>query len=557
VTAIDARRPPAARPGGRVLPWLALAIAVLVIVPVALVIGHLLAPWSATWRHLAETVLGAMVVNTLWLVLGVGLGVMAIGTGTAWLVTMCSFPGCKVLEWALVLPLAVPAYVIAYTYTDLLQFAGPVQSWIRAATGWAHGDYWFPPIRSLGGAIAMLVLVLYPYVYLIVRASFLQQSVCVLDVGRTLGQGPWRCFVRIALPMARPAIVAGTALALMETVADFGTVAYFGVPTFTTGIYKVWFAMGDRIAAVQLAALLLLVVLAILTLERTSRGARRFDQAARLYRPLRRHRLRGARAWAATVACVAPLLLGFVVPAVVLARMALLDGDAQFGPRFARLAANSFTLAAIASLVTVACALVLGAAARSGPSTRAALAGRVASLGYAVPGSIIAVGILVPLAAFDNALDAWMRAHVGVSTGLVLTGTVAALVFAYLVRFLAVALQAVDAGFARLSPTIDGAGRSLGAGPWRLLRQVHVPMLRGSAVTALLLVFVDVLKELPATLIMRPFNFDTLAVQAHNLAADERLSEASSAALTIVAVGLAPVILLSRTIARARPGSKA
>jgi iron(III) transport system permease protein len=529
----------------------------LVIIPVAVVIGHLLAPWSETWRHLADTILGAIVMNTLWLVLGVGLGVMAIGTGTAWLVTMCEFPGRKALEWALVLPLAVPAYVIAYTYTDLLQFAGPVQSWIRVVTGWRHGDYWFPPIRSLGGAIAMLVLVLYPYVYLIVRASFLQQSVCVLDVGRTLGQGPWRCFVRIALPMARPAMVAGTALALMETVADFGTVAYFGVPTFTTGIYKVWFSMGDRIAAVQLAALLLLVVLAILTLERASRGARRFDQAARLFRPLRRHRLMGARAWAAMAACAVPLLLGFVVPALVLARMALFDGDAQFGPRFVRLAANSFSLAATASLVTVACALVLGAAARSSTSMQAAWAGRMASLGYAVPGSIIAVGVLVPLAAFDNALDAWMRAHVGVSTGLLLTGTIAAAVFAYLVRFLAVAMQAVDAGFARLSPTIDGAGRSLGAGPWRVLRRIHVPLLRGSAATALLLVFVDVLKELPATLIMRPFNFDTLAVQAHNLAADERLSEASSAALTIVAVGLAPVILLSRTIARARPGAKA
>lgn len=539
---------------GSLLSWAALAIAGLLAVPVVVVAAHLALPFSPTWSHLADTVLAETVLNTLALVLGVGAGVMVIGTGTAWLVTMCSFPGRKAMEWALVLPLAVPAYVIAYTYTDLLQYAGPVQSALRGLFGWGRADYWFPQIRSLGGAIAMLVLVLYPYVYLIVRASFLQQSVCVLDVGRTLGQGPWRCFARIALPMARPAIAAGTTLALMETVADLGTVAYFGVPTFTTGIYKVWFAMGDRVAATQLAALLLLVVLAILAAERLSRGERRFDQAARLYRPLRRHRLVGPTAWAATAACALPLILGFVLPALVLGRMALVDGDAEFGARFLRLAGNSFTLAALAAGATVLCALVLGAAARAGTSRVAGLAGRIAAMGYAVPGSIIAVGILVPLAAFDNAVDAWARTRLGVSTGLLLTGTVAALVFAYLVRFLAVALQAVEAGFARLSPSIDGAGRSLGAGPWRVLRRVHIPLLKGSVLTAFLLVFVDVLKELPATLIMRPFNFDTLAVQAHNLASDERLSEASSAALTIVLVGLAPVILLTRTIARSRPG---
>ncbi|MGH6719193.1 MAG: ABC transporter permease [Alphaproteobacteria bacterium] len=549
--------PKAAGLGGGAWPVAALGLAAVLAIPVLVVIGHLVAPWGPTWAHLADTILVDIVVNTLWLIVGVGVGVAVIGTGTAWLVTMCEFRGRAVLEWALILPFAVPAYVIAYTYTDVLQYAGPVQGALRAATGWGAEDYGFPNVRSLGGAIVMLVLVLYPYVYLVARTAFLQQSVCALDVGRTLGLGPWRGFVRIGLPLARPAVVAGTALALMEALADFGTVSYFGVQTFTTGIYKVWFSLGDRSAATQLAALMMLVVLVVLALERAGRGSLRFDHGARLFRPIRRLPLGGVRAAAAVAACGVPPILGFVVPAGILLRMTLSVGDAQFGARFVRLAANSVALAGTAALVAVSAAVVLAYAARLRPGRVTGLANRLAALGYAVPGSVIAVGVLVPLTAFDNALDAWARTNLGVSTGLLVTGGIAALVFAYVVRFLAGALNTVEAGFTRVNESMDGAGRTLGAGPLAVLRRVHVPILKGSLLTAALLVFVDVLKELPATLIMRPFNFDTLAVQAYNLAADERLAEASTSALAIVAVGIGPVIVLTRAIARSRPGTRA
>ncbi|MSP83404.1 MAG: iron ABC transporter permease [Alphaproteobacteria bacterium] len=531
-----------------------LAIAGLVALPVLVVIGHVFLPWGAIWAHLAATVLGDYVTTTLGLMAGVALGVVVIGLGCAWLVVMCEFPGRSWFEWALVLPMAVPGYVIAYTYADLLQFAGPVQTWIRDLTGWLRGDYWFPPVRSPGGAIALLTLVLYPYVYLLARAAFLQQSAVVLDASRTLGAGPWRSFARVALPMARPAIVAGTALALMETVADYGTVAYFGVPTFTVGIYKVWFGMGDRTAATQLAAMLLIFVLAILVIERGSRRGGRTDQESRPFRPLRRYVLRGSRRGLAFAACALPLILGFLIPAGVLLHWSVIGGDQQFGPRFLRLATNSFGLAAVAALVTVAVATALAAGIRMGRGSLIRIAGHIAPLGYAVPGSVIALGILIPLGAVDNALDSLAERLLGVDLGLLLTGGIAALVFAYLVRFLAVALQSVDAGLAKVSPSMDGAARCLGLGPWGVVRRVHLPMAWGSALTAALLVFVEVLKELPATLIMRPFGFDTLAIQAHNLAADERLVEASSAALTIVGVGLIPLILLSRAIARSRPG---
>lgn len=542
------------RTGYGAWPMAALGLAAVLATPVLVVIGHLFAPWGPTWTHLADTILTEIVTNTLWLVVGVGIGVAVIGAGTAWLVTMCEFPGRAMLEWALILPFAVPAYVIAYTYTDVLQYAGPVQGALRAATGWGAADYVFPNVRSLGGAIVMLVLVLYPYVYLLARTAFVQQSVCALDVGRTLGLGPWHCFLRLGLPLARPAVVAGAALALMEALSDFGTVSYFGVQTFTTGIYKVWFSLGDRVASAQLAALMMLAVLVVLALERAARCARRFDHGARLYRPIRRLPLAGVRSALAVAACAVPPLLGFVVPAAILLRLAL-GHDAQIGARFVRLAANSLALAGSAALVAVAVAIVLAYAARLRPGPVSALANRLAALGYAVPGSVIAVGVLVPLAAFDNALDAWARANLGVATGLLVTGGIAALVFAYVVRFLAGALNAVEAGFARVSESMDGAGRTLGAGPLGVLGRVHLPILKGSLLTAALLVFVDALKELPATLIMRPFNFDTLAVQAHNLAADERLAEAATPALAIVAVGLGPVIILTRAIARSRPGS--
>ncbi|NMG15642.1 ABC transporter permease [Aromatoleum bremense] len=531
----------------------ALLIAVLIATPVISVFSNVFAGGtSGTWSHLASTVLPEFIRNTVILCVGVGLGVSSIGITTAWLTTMLDFPGRRFFQWALVLPLAVPAYVMAYVYTDFLQFVGPVQSWLRETFGWRPGQYWFPDVRTPGGAVAMFMFVLYPYVYLLARTAFLERASGMLEAGRSLGLGPWGCFFRVSLPLARPAVIAGTALALMETLADFGTVAYFGVQTFTTGIYRAWFSLGDRIAAAQLSAALLAFVVLVLVLEHASRGRARFNNTSRQQAtpvPIRLSPLVGL---VAALACFMPLLLGFLLPAGLLLDMAFSEGDAQFGSRFLHLARNSFVLASVTSVLAVVLAVVLAYAARLARSRLPQVLNRVVGLGYAVPGSVIAVGVLIPVTRLDNQLAAWWQDVFGVNPGLLLTGGIAALVYAYLTRFLAVALHTVDSSLGKITPSMDDASRCLGLGQFGTLRRVHVPILRGSLLTAGLLVFVDVMKELPATLVMRPFNFDTLATQAHTLASDERLTEASTAALTIVAVGLLPMFLISRQIVRGR-----
>ena len=529
----------------------ALVIAVLTAAPIVSVWANLFAGGTGdTWSHLVATVLPEYVLNTLWLCLGVGCGVIVVGVSTAWLVTMHDFPGRRVFAWTLVLPLAVPAYVMAYTYTDLLQFVGPVQSGLRESFGWQREDYWFPDVRTLGGAIAMFIFVLYPYVYLLARTAFLERASGMLEVGRSLGLGAWGSFFRISLPLARPAIAAGATLALMETLADYGTVAYFSVQTFTTGIYRAWFSLGDRAAAAQLSAALLGFVVLVLLLERTSRGRARFHNTTGRNRPHPGRRLSGLAAAGALFVCAVPLLLGFLLPAGLLLNMALSEGDAQFGARFAQLAGNSFTLAALTALLAVGFALLLAYAARLSRSRWRGMMNRIVGLGYAVPGSVIAVGVLIPVTRLDNWLAGWIASWAGANPGLLLTGGIAALVYAYLARFLAIALQAVEASLGKITSSMDDASRSLGLGQGATLFRVHLPLLRGSLLTAGLLVFVDVMKELPATLVMRPFNFDTLATQAYTLASDERLAEASTAALTIVAVGVLPLIAVSRQIAK-------
>ena len=531
----------------------ALLVAVLVAAPVLSVGSNVfLGGTSETWDHLASTVLPDYLRSTLWLCLGVGAGAAALGVGAAWLTSMLDFPGRRLFDWALVLPLAVPAYVMAYTYTDLLQFVGPVQSWLRETFEWHRDDYWFPDVRTLGGAIMMFVLVLYPYVYLLARTAFLERAGGMIEVSRSLGLGAWTSFFQVSLPLARPAIVAGVALALMETLADYGTVSYFAVQTFTTGIYRAWFSLGDRVAAAQLSMALLFFVVAVLTLERASRGRARFNDTTGRNRPYLGRRLRGWRAGLAVIGCLIPLGLGFLLPGGLLLKMSITEGDAQFGARFVQLSANSFTLAAVTSIIAVALATLLAYAARIRRGTATTLATRVVGLGYAVPGSVIAVGVLIPVTRLDNWLAQIIERATGANPGLLITGGIAALVFAYLARFLAVALQGVEASLSKITPSMDDAARSLGHTQGETLRRVHVPLLRGSLLTAGLLVFVDVMKELPATLVMRPFNFDTLATQAYTLAADERLAEASTSALTIVAVGVLPLIVLSRQIALSR-----
>lgn len=530
-----------------------LLIAVLIAMPVISVFSNVfVGGTSGTWSHLSATVLPEFLRNTLILCVGVGLGVSSIGVATAWLTTMTDFPGRRFFQWALVLPLAVPAYVMAYVYTDFLQFVGPLQSWLRQVSGWKAGDYWFPDVRTAGGAVAMFMFVLYPYVYLLARTAFLERASGMLEAGRSLGLGPWGSFFRVSLPLARPAVVAGSALALMETLADFGTVSYFGVQTFTTGIYRAWFSLGDRVAAAQLSAALLAFVVLVLVLEHASRGRARFNNTSRQQTAQSPVRLSRPLGLVAALSCFLPLLLGFLLPAVLLLRMALVEGDAQFGSRFVQLARNSFVLALITALLAVLLAISLGYAARLARSRFPRALNRVVGLGYAVPGSVIAVGVLIPVTRLDHVIAGWWQGLTGVNPGLVLTGGIAALVYAYLSRFLSVALHTVETSLGKITPSMDDASRSLGAGKWATLRRVHVPILRGSLLTAGLLVFVDVMKELPATLVMRPFNFDTLATQAHTLASDERLAEASTAAVTIVAVGLLPMFIISRQIVHGR-----
>lgn len=528
-------------------------LAALIGLPVASVLANVFRGGTgATWQHLASTVLPEYLGNTLMLCLGVGVGVIVVGVATAWLTVMHEFPGRRFFEWALVLPLAVPAYVLAYVYTDFLQFVGPLQSALRQAFGWSRADYWFPDVRSVGGAMTMFIFVFYPYVYLLARTAFIERASGMQEAARTLGLGPWRSFFRVALPLARPAVVAGATLALMETLADYGTVAYFGVQTFTTGIYRAWFSLGDRVAAAQLAASLLAFVVALLLIEHASRGRARFHNTSGRQRPLAAARLHGARAAIASALCALPLLLGFVLPAGLLLRLALTGGDAQFGEHFVTLAGNSFVLAGLTAALAVGLALLLAYGARVSKGLLARSLNRLVGLGYAVPGSVIAVGVLIPVTRLDNWLAGQWLSFFGSNPGLLLTGGIAALIYAYLVRFLAVALQSVSASLLKVTASMDEAARSLGANSRQTLWRVHLPIVRGSLLTAALLVFVDVMKELPATLVMRPFNFDTLATQAYTLASDERLGEASTAALAIVAVGLLPLIFLSRQIARRR-----
>lgn len=531
-------------------------ICILFLIPVLTIVGHIFLPASDTLSHLVDTVLPRYIWNSLGLMVGVGLLTALFGTGAAWLVTSYRFPGSVVFEWALFLPLAVPTYVIAYAYTDFLQFSGPLQTAIRDIFDLGPRDFRLPEIRSLSGAILTFSFVLYPYVYLITRAALLTQSESLSSAARTLGLGARSRLFRLTLPMARPAIAAGVALVLMETLAEYGAVSYFGVQTFTTGIYRAWFSMGDKVAAAHLSVMLFAFVIVLFALEARSRRRVRFYQTDSRFKANVRARLDGRQGWIASLFCALPITLGFVLPVLFLLRLMGRADSSVLNLRFAEQIQNTLTLALVTATLAVALAVIIAYARREAGHGWFRAWTRIASLGYAIPGTIIAIGVLIPFAAFDNAFDGWMREAFGISTGLLLTGSIAALVFAYLVRFLSVSLQTVESGMEKISPAMDAAALTLGAGLMRRLREVHAPLLRGSLFTAFLLVMVDVMKELPATLIMRPFNFETLAVTAHNYAADERLAEAAFPALTIVLVGLIPIIILMRATVTRLTGSE-
>ena len=531
-------------------------LAFLFCIPLVVIFGSIFFPIKDIWIHLINTVLFDYVSNSFYLLIGVSFFSLLLGVIPAWLVTMYRFPLSRYLEWALLLPMAIPAYIIAYSYTGAFDAAGPVQTYLREITGWQYQDYWFPEVRSLGGAIAMLSLVLYPYVYLLARAAFIEQSVCVLEVSRTLGCNAIDAFRRVALPLARPAIIVGLSLVVMETLADYGTVQYFGVSAFTTGIFRTWFGLGNSLAAAQLSALLLIFISVFLYLERNSRRQARFHHTSNRYSSLLQQKLFGIKSIVAFVYCVFPLLFGFVIPLYFLINWSLDTYADVLGSDFYHLLFNSLSLAALASALALLVALFMAYSNRNNRSVFTTLMVRFVSMGYAIPGTVIAVGILIPFAWFDNSLDAFLTKYFGISTGLLISGTIFTLIFAYLVRFLAVSINTVDAALIKIKPVMDEVAKTAGISSGNIVRRIHIPMMRGSLLTALLLVFVDVMKELPATLILRPFNFNTLAVRTYELANEELLAEAAVPALAIVVAGIIPVIMISNSISRSRPGHK-
>jgi iron(III) transport system permease protein len=519
-------------------------VALLAAVPLLAVLGAVLAPGTSGWVHLSETMLWRYVSNSLALMAIAGLTASVLGVSTAWLVAVCDFPARRLFSWALVLPLAAPAYIVAYVYADILAFSGPVQSGLRALTGWEAGQYWFPPMRSLPMAGLLFGLVLYPYVYLLMRASFSLQSGAQFLAARSLGSGPLAAFWRVSLPVARPALAGGLALVLMETLADFGVAEYFAIPTLSTGIFRTWLGLGERVAALKLAGVMLAVVAVLIMIEWLSRPGRLAGPArtgARL-EPMRLSALHGVLAWCV---CGLPIVLGFIIPVVALGNMAL-EQMGGAGAAFWASVINSLSVAALAAFIAAAIALGLAYAQRASVSLVTKFSIRLATLGYALPGALLAVGLLAPLGAVDRSLTGWAQDSFGWGGGLILTGSIAVLVYACVVRFLTVAFNSVASTLERVAPELDEVARTLGVSGWSLLRRVHMPMISTGLLAGLLLVFVDTMRELPATLILRPFNFDTLATRVYWLASDERLGEACLAALTIMVIGIIPILLIDR-----------
>ncbi len=518
---------------------------VILAAPVGLVFASVFFPQSEIWQHLYSTVLSGYIVNSIVLAFGVGASVIVIGTVLAWCIARYEFAGRKQLQWLILLPMAMPAYIIAYTYTGLLDFSGPIQTLLRETFSWQYGDYYFPDIRSLSGAIIMLSLVLYPYVYMLAKTAFSEQPASLEEVSRSLGVSTSKYLFKVVLPLARPAILMGAALAMMEAFADYGTVQYFGLSTFTTGIFRTWFGLGNGIAAAQLAAMLTSFVVLLLILEYVSRRKIRYYFQGQRAQQVNRQKLTGSKAFLVPFVCVMPVFFGFILPVLQLFNWASKTYSQQMTNGFWLLLWNSFYLAATAAITAVILALLFAYGKRLNPIKPIQLLVGVVNLGYAVPGTVIAIGAMISLSWIDIKLNTLTESWFDISVGLIFSGSLFALILTYSSRFLAVAMHNIDTGLARIKPSMDDAARSLGHKPFQVLRTIHVPLMKTSVLSALLLVFVDVLKELPATLILRPFNFNTLAVRAFELASDERLMDAALPSLAIVSVGLLPVILLT------------
>ncbi|WP_429156274.1 ABC transporter permease [Aeromonas veronii] len=525
------------------------AIALLLGLPVIALLFSAFSAEGDLFRHLADTVLLDYLGNTLGLVVGVVLLSLLFGVPTAWLVAMCQVPGRRALQWALMLPMAMPSYIVAYVYTDLLDYSGPLQAGLRALFGWnSPADYWFPAVRSLGGAAWVLALVLFPYVYLLTRASFLEQSVSLIHSSRLLGCTPWQSFRRLSLPLARPAIMVAVSLVAMETLADFATVHFFAINTLTTAVYDTWLGYGSLATAAKLSCLMLLAVVLLIALERRSRSRQQVFQKSMGHEQPLRYPLKGMSRWLAGLWCWGLVLAGFGLPFVILLDYGVRYFELSWTPEFVRFAGNSLAISALTALLAMGIALLLGFFRRLDGGVKSLLPLRIAAMGYAMPGTVLAIGVLVPLTALDfaiNDLAEWLGRQ---GPGLLLTGTITAIVFGYLVRFVAIAIGSVESSMGKISPSLDMAARSLGQGDGGMLRRVHLPLVRRGLFAGAMLVFIESMKELPAALLLRPFNFDTLATHVYQFVSDEMLERGALGAIVIVLVGLLPLIWVNRTL---------
>ncbi|WP_421351584.1 ABC transporter permease [Aeromonas veronii] len=525
------------------------ATALLLGLPVIALLFSAFSAEGELFRHLADTVLLDYLGNTLGLVVGVVLLSLLFGVPTAWLVAMCQVPGRRALQWALMLPMAMPSYIVAYVYTDLLDYSGPLQAGLRALFGWnSPADYWFPAIRSLGGAAWVLALVLFPYVYLLTRASFLEQSVSLIHSSRLLGCTPWQSFRRLSLPLARPAIMVAVSLVAMETLADFATVHFFAINTLTTAVYDTWLGYGSLATAAKLSCLMLLAVVLLIALERRSRSRQQVFQKSMGHEQPLRYPLKGMSRWLAGLWCWGLVLAGFGLPFVILLDYGVRYFELSWTPEFVRFAGNSLAISALTALLAMGIALLLGFFRRLDGGIKSLLPLRIAAMGYAMPGTVLAIGVLVPLTALDfaiNDLAEWLGRQ---GPGLLLTGTIAAIVFGYLVRFVAIAIGSVESSMGKISPSLDMAARSLGQGDGGMLLRVHLPLVRRGLFAGAMLVFIESMKELPAALLLRPFNFDTLATHVYQFVSDEMLERGALGAIVIVLVGLLPLIWVNRSL---------
>ena len=529
-------------------PWHAasMTITLILLLPMLGIVWIALSPDENIWPHLMRTALPRYLVNTLQLMALVAIGTSVVGAGSAWLVANYRFPGRNILAWGLLAPLAVPSFIAAYAYVELLEYAGPVQTALRAVFGWEDArSYWFPEIRSMGGAAVAMTFAFYPYTYLLARAAFHEQSASSVEASRSLGCGPVQSLWRVALPLARPAIAAGVALALMETLADFGTVEYFAIQTLTVGIFAIWLEGLNAGGAAQLALVALVLVIGLLAIERAGRRNARYHDPSSRYRPGRGRPLHGWTGILACSACMLPTLIGFVVPVAVLGYLSLSRLEQFTSPEFLLATLRTATVAGLAALLAVFLMLILAYGVRSTRSRIARLAARIATLGYAVPGAVLAVGILIPLLAVDKFLYS-----LGATSGLLLGGSIVGLLAAYVVRFAAIPYGAIEAGFARITPAMETVARTLGADRGAVLRRIQVPLLRSTLISAALLVFVETAKELPATLILRPFGYDTLATLTYSYASLEQVGNAAPAALAVIATGLLPALLFRKHLRR-------